>query len=128
MDCFVPLMERFHKVYGFYPEYPVADAGYGSYNNYIYCERHGMEKYMKFPMFEKETKDKRYRDNPFRAGNFRIDETGVCVVPITKRSISCSERMCVEMNMEDRKKYMSAKTVQAVPTLPSVKRPIRTGP
>ena len=84
MDCFVPLMERFHKVYGFYPKYPVADAGYGSYNNYIYCEQHGMEKYMKFPMFEKETKDKRYRDNPFRAGNFRIDETGVLRCPNNK--------------------------------------------
>jgi hypothetical protein len=32
--------------------YPVADAGYGSYNNYLYCEEHGMEKYMKFTMYE----------------------------------------------------------------------------
>ena len=35
MDCFIPLMERFSKTYGFYPRYPVADAGYGSYNNYL---------------------------------------------------------------------------------------------
>lgn len=42
-DCFIPLMEQFHRIYGFYPKYPVADAGYGSYNNYIYCEQHGME-------------------------------------------------------------------------------------
>ena len=48
MDCFVPLMEKFHSMYGFYTKYPVADAGYGSYNNYIYCQDHGMEKYMKF--------------------------------------------------------------------------------
>ena len=40
MDCFVPLMEEFHEVYGAYPKYPVADAGYGSFNNYIYCEQH----------------------------------------------------------------------------------------
>ena len=26
MDCFVLLMNRFNKIYGFYPEYPVADA------------------------------------------------------------------------------------------------------
>ena len=39
MDCFIPLMEQFHQIYGFYPKYPVADAGYGSYNNYIYCEQ-----------------------------------------------------------------------------------------
>lgn len=43
MDCFIPLMEKFQENYGFYPKYPVADAGYGSYNNYIYCELHGME-------------------------------------------------------------------------------------
>ena len=60
MDCFVPLMEKFKGMYGKYPQYPVADAGYGSYNNYIYCEQHGMEKYMKFPMYDKESKDKRY--------------------------------------------------------------------
>ena len=47
MDCFIPLMNKFYTTYGFYPKYPVADAGYGSYNNYIFCEQHGMEKYMK---------------------------------------------------------------------------------
>ena len=81
MDCFVPLMEKFKNIYGFYPRYPVADAGYGSYNNYIYCQQHGMEKYMKFPMFKKETTDKKYRDNPYRAVNFRIDETGTMRCP-----------------------------------------------
>ena len=35
MDCFVPLMEKFRQQYGFYPKYPIADAGYGSYNNYL---------------------------------------------------------------------------------------------
>lgn len=46
MDCFVPLMEHFKQTYGFYPKYPVADAGYGSYNNYIFCEQNGIEKYI----------------------------------------------------------------------------------
>ena len=81
MDCFVPLMEKFNEAYGFFPKYPVADAGYGSYNNYIYCEQHGMEKFMKFPMYAKETKDEKYRDNPFRAVNFRIDEDGILRCP-----------------------------------------------
>ena len=84
MDCFVPLMEEFYSMYGFYPTYPVADAGYGSYNNYIYCEEKGMEKYMKFPMFKKETKDKKYHDNPFRAVNFKIDEEGIMRCPNNK--------------------------------------------
>ena len=81
MDCFIPLMEKFKLQYGKYPKYPVADAGYGSFNNYIYCEEHGMEKYMKFTMFEKETKDKKYRDNPYRATNFKRDEKGNLLCP-----------------------------------------------
>lgn len=81
MDCFIPLMEDFYRIYGFYPKYPVADAGYGSYNNYIYCQQHGMEKFMKFPMFKKETTDQKYRDNPYRAVNFKIDEAGTMRCP-----------------------------------------------
>ena len=81
MDCFIPLMENFYRIYGFYPKYPVADAGYGSYNNYIYCQQHGMEKFMKFPMFKKETTDQKYRDNPYRAVNFKIDEAGTMRCP-----------------------------------------------
>ena len=87
MDCFIPLMEHFHDVYGFYPKYPVADAGYGSYNNYLYCEQKGMEKYMKFTMFKKETEDKNYRENPFRAENFPIDEEGTMRCPNGKAFI-----------------------------------------
>ena len=41
-----------------YPEYPVADGGYGSLIIIWYCEEHGMKKYMKFTMYEKENKDK----------------------------------------------------------------------
>ena len=81
MDCFIPLMERFYRTYGFYPKYPVADAGYGSYNNYLYCEQHGMEKYMKFPMFAKETKDEKYRNDPYRPINYKIDEDGTLRCP-----------------------------------------------
>lgn len=81
MDCFIPLMNKFHEIYGFYPKYPVADAGYGSYNNYIFCEQNGMEKYMKFPMFKKETTDKKYHEDPFRAVNFPIGEDGIMRCP-----------------------------------------------
>lgn len=81
MDCFVPLMEKFRSAYGKYPPYPVADAGYGSYNNYLFCEANGIGKYMKFTMFEKETKDAKYRDDPYRAVNFRQDEKGNLLCP-----------------------------------------------
>ena len=86
-DCFVPLMEKFKEIYGHYPKYPVADAGYGSYNNYLYCEEHGMEKYMKFTMFEKETKNEKYHTNPYRAVNFRRDAEGNLICPNNKKFI-----------------------------------------
>ena len=85
MDCFIPLMEKFKELYGFYPKFPVADAGYGSYNNYLFCQQHGMEKYMKFPMFEKETKDDRYHNDPFRAVNFKTDSDGNLCCPNNKK-------------------------------------------
>ena len=85
MDCFVPLMNTYRKLYGIYPKYPLADAGYGSYNNYLFCEEHGMEKYMKFTMYEKECKDNNYHNDPYRAVNFLIDEEGYPVCPGGKR-------------------------------------------
>ena len=85
MDCFQPMMEGFARRYGHYPRYPLADAGYGSYNNYLFCEERGMEKYMKFTMYEKESKDKKYRDDPYRAINFAIDQDGYMVCPNGKR-------------------------------------------
>ena len=36
-------MDDFFKRYGKYPRYPLADAGYGSFNNYLYCELHNAE-------------------------------------------------------------------------------------
>ena len=85
MDCFQPLMDGFFKRYQKYPRYPLADAGYGSFNNYLYCELHNMEKFMKFTMYEKETKDVKYRDNPYRACNFDIDHEGYMICPNGKR-------------------------------------------
>ena len=81
MDCFQPLMVKFHEQYGKYPEYPVADAGYGSFDNYLFCEEHGMKRYMKFTMFRKETEDEGYRDDPYRAVNFAINGNGCPVCP-----------------------------------------------
>ena len=127
MDCFVPLMEKFHSMYGFYPKYPVADAGYGSYNNYIYCQDHGMEKYMKFPMYKKETTDKKYHNDPFRAVNFRIDEEGnLRCVQTTRKWFSRTESMLKTTTTAGKKRYMSARTVRAVPMQISARRPIKT--
>ena len=101
MDCFIPLMEKFRELYGFYPKYPVADAGYGSFNNYIYCQTHGMEKFMKFPMYKKETTDARYRNDPFRAVNFKTDADGSLICP-NGRKLRFAYRKPVKGNLYGR--------------------------
>ena len=44
-----------------------------------------MEKYMKFTMFKKETTDKKYHEDPFRAVNFPIGEDGIMRCPNGKK-------------------------------------------
>ena len=44
-----------------------------------------MEKYMKFPMYKKETKDKNYHNDPFRAVDFRTNEDGKLICPNGKK-------------------------------------------
>ena len=53
-----------------------------------FCEQHGMEKYMKFSMFKKETTDKKYWEDPFRAVNFLIEEDGIMRCPNGKKILS----------------------------------------
>ena len=127
MDCFRPLMDGFQQRYGFYPKYPVADAGYGSFNNYLYCEENGMEKFMKFPMYQKETKDDKYRDDPFRAVNFLIDENKKWCVPTEKHSIFSVQSLSKEICMEELRNCTSVKTVGTVLTGRSATKAKRIG-
>lgn len=46
-----------------------------------------MEKYMKFTMFEKETKNKKYQNDPYRIVNFKQNENGELICPNGKRFI-----------------------------------------
>ena len=44
-----------------------------------------MKKYMKFPMYQKETHSRKYREDPFRTVNFQVDEDGDPVCPNNKK-------------------------------------------
>ena len=50
-------------------------------NEYSWVWKKAMEKYMKFTMFKKETTDKKYHEDPFRAVNFPIDKEGIMRCP-----------------------------------------------
>ena len=77
---FKPFLEGFHKMYNYYPKYPVADAGYGSFENYKYCQEHGMELVQKYAMYAKEH-DSKYLKNPFNSYNYKKDENSNYLCP-----------------------------------------------
>ena len=49
---FIPVLERFHTLYGVFPERVCADAGYGILANYRYLKKNGIENYVKYQSWE----------------------------------------------------------------------------
>ena len=126
MDCFEPLMEKSYDMYGFYTKYPVADAGYGSYNNYIYCQKHRIEKYVKFPMYKKETTDKDYHENPFRAVNFKIDDDGNLRCPNNKKMLFAYRKNVKNNKYGRQEEIYTCKDCSGCPYAEQCKKQIRT--
>lgn len=83
-STFIPFMEGFKSKYGYYPEYPVGDAGYGSFNNLLYLDQKGIKKYIKFPYYKKATHDKKYMNDPFAVRNYKILDNGNLLCPGNK--------------------------------------------
>lgn len=66
---FIPFLEGFKQSYGYYPKYPVADAGYGGLVNYGYLKLNHMELFQKYTMYSKDTHDKKRMNDPYFALN-----------------------------------------------------------
>lgn len=65
----IPFLHSFIERYHHSPSMAVADAGYGSEENYRFMEESGIEAYVKYNRFHIEHRP-RYRPNPFHADNF----------------------------------------------------------
>lgn len=81
---FEPLLEKYNIMYDNYPKYPVADAGYGSYDNYTYCLKNKMELYQKYGMWEKERSSK-FKKDKYRIENMRQNKKGEYICPNNKK-------------------------------------------
>ena len=77
---FMPFMERYNEYIGEYPKYPMADAGYGSYDNYMFCVENEMELYMKYSMYAKKNEPK-FKKKKFDPLNWEKDEKGYKICP-----------------------------------------------
>jgi transposase len=69
--CLVPHLEELRARLGRLPENLIADAGYGSEENYAYLEGKGIGNYVKYTTFDRE--QKKVRARPFAASEFAYD-------------------------------------------------------
>jgi len=68
----IPHLEKLKGRWGKLPGTIVADAGYGSEENYVYLEGERVGSYVKYNYFHKEKKRK-YREDPFRAEHLEYE-------------------------------------------------------
>jgi transposase len=71
-------MEEHKAMYGKNPEVVVADAGYGSEENYTYLENNGVEAYIKYNTFDKEQKKTKKEVTPFSTEKLYYNESKDC--------------------------------------------------
>jgi transposase len=72
MNVLIPHLEQVQECLGRLPRTVVADAGYGSEENYAYLERSGIEGVVKYPLFNKQQK-RSWRKQRFRVDNWGYD-------------------------------------------------------
>ena len=88
---FIPMLETYKDIYGEMPVNTVADAGYGSYDNYMFCIENKLNLVQKFNVYSIE-KTSKYKNKIFSKNNWYRDEvTGDYICPNWKRFTLDSE-------------------------------------
>lgn len=72
--CAVPHLEHAKERLGRLPGSIVADAGYGSEENYAYLEAEGADAYVKHAEFFRECRNAKWREDEMRVANWAYDE------------------------------------------------------
>lgn len=80
MKTFIPFMESYNKAYSYYPKWPVGDAGYGSYDNYMFCIINQMELGMKYNYYAKKNETS-FKKKIYHSMNFKTNDKGKKVCP-----------------------------------------------
>lgn len=71
----IPHLEQHKKLYNSLPEVQVADAGYGSEENYQYLHQHNIEAYIKHQQFDRQQRRRNKTFNPFANDQLVYDES-----------------------------------------------------
>ena len=70
--CLIPHLQQLQEQLGTLPERIVADAGYGSEENYAYLDEAALGNYVKYPLFDRERK-RSWRKQNYRVENWPYD-------------------------------------------------------
>lgn len=87
----IPMLEAYHDAYGEYPSSIVADAGYGSFDNYKFCRSNDITAYVKYGGMHAESK-KTNDKNRYQKAHMR-QEDGSYRCPQGHEFVKISERI-----------------------------------
>ena len=88
-----PHIEGLRERYVFLPDRVIADAGYGSEENYEYLKGLGLEAFVKYPGFDREMKRK-IKNDPYRRENLAYDaEKDAFICPNGKQIVFSYNRV-----------------------------------
>lgn len=73
INLLIPHLNQVQERLGHLPRTVIADAGYGSEENYAYLEKMGIEGYVKYPLFSKQQK-RSWHKQRFRFENWQYDQ------------------------------------------------------
>jgi len=91
-------MEALKENLGKMPDTLVADAGYGSEENYEYLEKNSVEAYVKYQYFHKE-QCKKWRTDPYRIENLPYDqENDSYICPMGQKMTFLKEKIRITDN------------------------------
>jgi hypothetical protein len=97
MTVLEPHIQDFIEQYQMTPESVIADAGYGSQENYDFLEQNKIDAYVKYPYFDKE-QGKSERNDPFNQDSLFYNEQKDCFYcPMGQ----CMSRVAIRKNTTD---------------------------
>jgi len=116
-SCLKDHLEHVKSWLGEYPENLIADAGYGSEENYAYLQQNNITAYVKYNTFHYEQKKRVQKKKPYRTENFAyLAEEDQYVCPEGKRLVYLYTKKHVSENgYESNRRIYECKECQGCP-------------
>lgn len=112
-----PHLNQFKELYNHYPAAAVADAGYGSSENYTFLEKNNVDAYVKFSSFDRSQKTSKETKPTFSPDAFEYDEAkGVLVCPVGKTMTHLHDK--IEKTSTGYERTISTYTAHSCSTCP----------